>query len=78
MPRSERPTCHNDETMESSIDECILCCTPRSEAEMYQSSICSHVACKSCFENYLTIEITESRTEIGEKSNSESKKYRNT
>lgn len=66
-PRSERPICQNDETIESPIDECILCCTPRTKVEMYQSSICNHVACKSCFENYLTIEITESRTEIGKK-----------
>lgn len=32
---------------------------------MYTMLSCRHTACRMCLESYLTIEITESRTDIG-------------
>uniref|UniRef100_A0A2M4A874 RBR-type E3 ubiquitin transferase n=1 Tax=Anopheles triannulatus TaxID=58253 RepID=A0A2M4A874_9DIPT len=46
-------------------DECPLCYdTVPSGEEFYALLNCKHYACRSCLENYLMIEISESRTDI--------------
>lgn len=46
--------------------ECQLCYMRYDEPdEMYTMLNCNHIACRVCLESYLTIEITESRTDIG-------------
>lgn len=47
--------------------ECQLCYMKYEQPdEMYTMLNCQHIACRVCLESYLTIEITESRTDIGE------------
>lgn len=47
--------------------ECQLCYMKYEQPdEMYTMLNCKHIACRVCLESYLTIEITESRTDIGE------------
>lgn len=49
------------------IQECQLCYMKyEHQDEMYTLFNCKHSACRVCLESYLTIEITESRTDIGE------------
>jgi hypothetical protein len=46
--------------------ECQLCYMKYEQPdEMYTMFNCQHIACRVCLESYLTIEITESRTDIG-------------
>lgn len=52
-------------TSASSIpQECPLCYSTDSAQGFYVLLNCKHMACRSCLESYLTIEIFESRTEI--------------
>uniref|UniRef100_A0A336KHR8 RBR-type E3 ubiquitin transferase n=1 Tax=Culicoides sonorensis TaxID=179676 RepID=A0A336KHR8_CULSO len=61
---TEYKTIDENSSLGQEIVECILCCTPSNIKNIHCSSICNHTACKKCFEKYLTIEITESRTDI--------------
>lgn len=46
--------------------ECQLCYMKYEQPDdMYTMFNCKHIACRVCLESYLTIEITESRTDIG-------------
>lgn len=48
----------------SNAQECPLCYSTDSVQGFYVLLNCKHIACRSCLESYLTIEIFESRTEI--------------
>lgn len=50
------------------LQECQLCYMKYEQPDdMYTMLNCRHIACRVCLESYLTIEITESRTDIGKK-----------
>lgn len=54
--------------VENNSQECQLCYVKYDLPEdLYAMANCRHQACRICLESYLTIEITESRTDIGEK-----------
>lgn len=48
----------------SNPQECPLCYSTDTAQGFYVMLNCKHIACRSCLESYLTIEIFESRTEI--------------
>lgn len=61
--KSQSTTSHTKDN----IQECQLCYMKYEQPDdMYTMSNCKHTACRNCLESYLTIEITESRTDIGE------------
>lgn len=45
--------------------ECPLCYNKGTHDDFYVLLACKHIACRSCLERYLMIEILESRTDIG-------------
>lgn len=52
--------------MGAASEECLLCYNHTSRDDFYSLLTCNHTTCRGCLENYLIIEITESRTDIGE------------
>lgn len=64
--QQSQPNLQQQNLMENPL-ECQLCYMKYDESdEMYTMLNCNHSACRVCLESYLTIEITESRTDIGE------------
>uniref|UniRef100_U5EF97 RBR-type E3 ubiquitin transferase n=1 Tax=Corethrella appendiculata TaxID=1370023 RepID=U5EF97_9DIPT len=60
QPHPQQP--HNKDG--SSTSECPLCYVKEQTEDFYSLLTCKHVACRSCLESYLFIEISESRTDI--------------
>ncbi|XP_055692544.1 E3 ubiquitin-protein ligase RNF19B-like [Lutzomyia longipalpis] len=50
--------------MGATSEECLLCYNHTSRDDFYSLLTCNHTTCRGCLENYLIIEITESRTDI--------------
>ncbi|CRL05268.1 CLUMA_CG018058, isoform A [Clunio marinus] len=62
--RNKTPPVSSQKSMENS-QECQLCYMKYDQSDdMYTMLNCKHTACRICLESYLTIEITESRTDI--------------
>lgn len=71
MEKAASPKCRNKTppvSTQKSADnsqECQLCYMKYDQADdMFTMLACKHTACRICLESYLTIEITESRTDI--------------
>lgn len=57
-------TTHGHVSSAAGPQECPLCYNSDSTQGFYILLNCKHIACRTCLESYLTIEIFESRTEI--------------